>query len=82
MSEEITINDTKYTEEDFNQEQRYFLKQIRSCRTKVMELQFNIDQIKAAEVSFSNAFMTSMKNEGDSEKTLDDTEKSSAAITS
>ena len=28
MSEVININGTKYTEEDFNEEQSYFIKQI------------------------------------------------------
>ena len=32
MSEVININGTKYTEEDFNQEQSYFIKQIRSLK--------------------------------------------------
>ena len=71
MSEIININGTDYTEEDFNKEQTYFLKQIRSCKAKVAQFQFELDQVKIAEQAFSNAFMVSLeakKNEENSEK--------------
>tara|TARA_Y100000310_G_C20643642_1_gene795343 strand:- start:399 stop:686 length:288 start_codon:yes stop_codon:yes gene_type:complete len=71
MSEIININGTEYNEEDFNQEQRYFLKQIRSCKIKAAQFQFELDQVKVAEQAFSNAFMISLetkKNEENSEK--------------
>ena len=71
MPEIININGTDYTEEDFNKEQTYFLKQIRSCKAKVAQFQFELDQVKIAEQAFSNAFMVSLetkKNEENSEK--------------
>ena len=71
MSEIININGTDYTEEDFNKEQTYFLKQIRSCKAKAAQFQFELDQVKIAEQAFSNAFMVSLetkKNEESSEK--------------
>ena len=61
MSEIININGTDYTEEDFNKEQTYFLKQIRSCKAKVAQFQFELDQVKIAEQAFSNAFMVSLE---------------------
>ena len=61
MSDVININGTKYTEEDFNEEQSYFIKQIRSCKAKAANLAFELDQVKVSEQAFTNAFMVSMK---------------------
>jgi hypothetical protein len=61
MSEVININGTKYTEEDFNAEQSYFIKQIRSCKSKTANIKFELDQIQVAENAFTNAFLVSMK---------------------
>jgi len=61
MSEVININGTKYTDEDFNDEQRYLLRQIRSCKTKAAQLTFDLDQIKVAEQAFSQGFLVSVE---------------------
>ena len=65
MSEVININGTKYTEEDFNEEQSYFIKQIRSCKAQIANKKFELDQIQVAENAFTNAFMVSMKTAED-----------------
>ena len=61
MSDVININGTKYTEEDFNEEQSYLIRQIRSCKAQVANKKFELDQITVAENAFTNAFMVSMK---------------------
>jgi hypothetical protein len=61
MSEVININGTKYTEEDFNDEQRYLLRQIRSCKAKAAQLAFDLDQVKVAEQAFSQGFLVSVE---------------------
>jgi len=61
MSEVININGTKYTEEDFNEEQSYLIRQIRSCKAQVAQKKFELDQITVAENAFTNAFLVSMK---------------------
>tara|TARA_R110000796_G_scaffold21476_3_gene63148 strand:- start:5975 stop:6214 length:240 start_codon:yes stop_codon:yes gene_type:complete len=61
VEEVVNINGTKYTEEDFNEEQSYIIKQIRSCKAKAANLMFELDQAKVAEQAFINAFMISMK---------------------
>jgi|TARA_B100000519_G_C14203718_1_gene419220 hypothetical protein len=68
MSEVININGTKYTEEDFNQEQSYFIKQIRSLKAQIASKKFELDQLQVAETAFTNAFMTSMKASEDAQK--------------
>ena len=45
MSEVININGTKYTEEDFNEEQSYFIRQIRSCKAKIANIKFELDLV-------------------------------------
>ena len=78
MEEVININGTKYTEEDFNSEQSYFIKQIRSCKVKAANLTFELDQIKVAEQAFTNAFMVSMK--ASEEETVESDEEESEEV--
>ena len=61
MSEVININGTKYTEEDFNDEQKYLLRQIRSCKAKVAQITFDLDQVKVAEQAFTQGFLVSVE---------------------
>tara|TARA_B100000795_G_scaffold211909_1_gene165560 strand:- start:332 stop:601 length:270 start_codon:yes stop_codon:yes gene_type:complete len=61
MSEIININGTKYTEEDFNDEQRYLLRQVRSCKAKSAQLTFDLDQVKVAEQAFTQGFLVSVE---------------------
>jgi hypothetical protein len=49
MEEVVNLNGTEYTEEDFNKEQSYIIKQIRSCKAKAANLMFELDQAKVAE---------------------------------
>ena len=67
MEEVVNLNGTKYTEEDFNEEQSYLVKQLRSCKVKNANLMFELDQVKAAEQAFTNAFLISMKTAEDAE---------------
>jgi NAD dependent epimerase/dehydratase family enzyme len=61
VEEVVNLNGTEYTEKDFNEEQSYIIKQIRSCKDKAAHLMFELDQAKVAEQAFINAFMISMK---------------------
>tara|TARA_R110000824_G_scaffold368510_1_gene557841 strand:- start:412 stop:645 length:234 start_codon:yes stop_codon:yes gene_type:complete len=71
MEEVVNLNGTEYTEEDFNEEQSYLVKQLRSCKVKNANLMFELDQIKAAEQAFTNAFLISMKTAEDAESSED-----------
>ena len=72
MSEVININGTKYTEEDFNDEQRYLLRQIRSCKAKAAQLTFDLDQVKVAEQAFSQGFLVSVEASKEEEKNAEE----------
>jgi hypothetical protein len=61
MDEVVNLNGTEYTEEDFNEEQSYIIKQIRSCKNKAANLMFELDQVKVTEQAFTNMFLVSMK---------------------
>ena len=78
VEEVININGTKYTEEDFNSEQSYFIKQIRSCKAKAANLAFELDQVKVSEQAFTNAFMVSMK--ASEEETVESNEEESEEV--
>jgi hypothetical protein len=72
MSEIVNINGTKYSDEDFNDEQRYLLNQIRSCKAKAAQLTFDLDQIKVAEQAFSQGFLVSVEASKDEEKNAEE----------
>ena len=74
MSEVININGTKYTEEDFNDEQKYLLRQIRSCKAKVAQITFDLDQVKVAEQAFSQGFLVSVEAEKEKEESTEVTQ--------
>ena len=71
MEEVVNLNGTEYTEEDFNEEQSYLVKQLRSCKVKNANLMFELDQVKAAEQAFTNAFLVSMKTSEEDESSED-----------
>ena len=72
MSEIVNINGTKYSGEDFNDEQRYLLNQIRSCKAKAAQLTFDLDQIKVAEQAFSQGFLVSVEASKKEEKDIEE----------
>jgi hypothetical protein len=74
MSEIVNINGTKYSDEDFNDEQRYLLNQIRSCKAKAAQLTFDLDQIKVAERAFSQGFLVSVEASKEEEKNAEEVE--------
>ena len=65
MEEVVNINGTEYVESDFNEEQSYLLKQLRSCKAKTTNLMFELDQIRMAEQALTNVFLISMKTAED-----------------
>jgi hypothetical protein len=82
MSEVININGTKYTEEDFNDEQKYLLRQIRSCKAKAAQLTFDLDQVKVAEQAFTQGFLVSVEAEKEKEESseVENKEKGEALV--
>ena len=61
MDEIVNIDGTKYLESDLNEELSYLIKQLRSCKAKIENLMFELDQIRMAEQALTNVFLISMK---------------------
>lgn len=65
MTEEnkITINDTEYDVESLDDRQKYLIQQVNNLRGRIAEARFNLDQMIAAENSFTNTLVESVKKE-------------------
>ena len=57
----ITINETEYDFADLGEQSQYFVNQVRNLKGRIAEARFNIDQLVAAENSFTNALIASVK---------------------
>jgi len=61
MDDIVNIDGTEYSESDLNEEQSYLIKQLRSCKAKIENLMFELDQIKMAEQALTNRLLISIK---------------------
>lgn len=59
----ITINDTEYDVESLDDRQKYLIQQVNNLRGRIAEARFNLDQMIAAENSFTNTLVESVKKE-------------------
>jgi len=57
----IMINETEYNFDDLGEQSQYFVNQVRNLKGRIAEARFNIDQLVAAENSFTNALIASVK---------------------
>ena len=58
----VTINGTDYTSDQLNDNQKYYIEQIKDLQTKAASLKFQLDQINVAKESFTNALIQSVEN--------------------
>jgi len=63
----ITIDGTEYKEDDFNDEQKYMLNQVKDLQTKEEQLKFNLHQITVARQSFIDGLSKSLKAPSEAE---------------
>ena len=57
----IMINETEYDFDDLDEQSQYFVNQVRNLKGRIAEARFNLDQLVAAENSFTNALIASVK---------------------
>ena len=57
----IMINETEYNFDDLDEQSQYFVNQVRNLKGRIAEARFNLDQLVAAENSFTNALIASVK---------------------
>ena len=60
-STEIQINGKKYKYNELSEEQIYLLRQTQSCRVKVNNLRFELDQVQVALASFNQKLVSSVE---------------------
>ena len=63
QSNVITIEGKEYKQEDLNDQQNYAIAQIRDLQTKANDLKFQLDQVQASLDAFTNALISSVKEE-------------------
>jgi len=57
----ITIDGTEYKEDDFTDEQKYMLAQVKDLQTKEEQIKFNLHQITVARQAFIDGLSKSLK---------------------
>ena len=60
-STEVQINGKKYNYNELSEEQIYLLRQTQSCRVKVNNLRFELDQVQVALASFNQKLISSVE---------------------
>jgi alpha-N-acetylglucosamine transferase len=63
----ITINDVEYDVAEMNDSQKYTVNQVRALNNKIVNAQFEIDQLRAAYDMFSRVLVDSVNQEQDDE---------------
>ena len=64
-STEVQINGKKYNFNDLSEEQIYLLRQTQSCRVKINNLKFELDQVQVALSSFNQKLISSVENKSE-----------------
>lgn len=57
----VNINGKDYNADEFNNEQKYAIQQLRDLQTKADNLKFQLDQVAAAQKVFTDALIESVE---------------------
>jgi hypothetical protein len=66
VSNVVKINGTDYSEDDLSDKQKYIINQIRDLQGKENNIQFQLDQIKAAREVFVSSLIQSVEEKEES----------------
>lgn len=61
MEEKITINDTEYDYAELDDNQQYYVNQVRSLKARIAEAKFSLDQLAVAEDTFTKMLVASIE---------------------
>lgn len=61
QSNVVTINGKEYNADEFNNEQKYAIQQLRDLQSKADSLKFQLDQVAAAQKVFTDALIASVE---------------------
>jgi len=59
----VTINGKEYDFVELEDNEQYYVNQVRNLKARIAEARFNIDQLVAAEDAFTKALITSVEAE-------------------
>jgi len=59
----VTINGKEYDLVELEDNEQYYVNQVRNLKARIAEARFNIDQLVAAEDAFTKALITSVEAE-------------------
>ena len=61
QSNVVSINGKEYNADEFSNEQKYAIQQLRDLQTKADNLRFQLDQVAAAQKVFTDALIKSIE---------------------
>ena len=67
QSKVVSINGKDYNADEFNNEQKYAIQQLRDLQTKSESLKFQLDQVGAAQKVFTDALIKSIEEPEEAE---------------
>lgn len=68
QNDKITINEKEYDFQELEDNEQYYVNQVRSLKARIVEARFNMDQLVAAEDAFTKALIASVEAEKTEEK--------------
>jgi len=61
----ITVDDVEYNVNDMTDQQKYAVNQLRALNNKILNAQFELDQLRAAQNMFSQSLTTLLKTQAE-----------------
>ena len=59
----VTVDDVEYNVNDMTDQQKYAVNQLRALNNKILNAQFELDQLRAAQNMFSQSLTTLLKTQ-------------------
>jgi len=64
----VTLNGKEYDFLELEDNEQYFVNQLRDLKSRIVQAKFNLDQLVMAENAFTSALITSVESEKESDE--------------
>ena len=64
----VTLNGKEYDFLELEDNEQYFVNQLRDLKSRIIQAKFNLDQLVMAENAFTSALITSVESEKESDE--------------
>ena len=64
----VTINSKEYDFIELEDNEQYFVNQLRDLKSRIVQAKFNLDQLVMAENAFTSALITSVESEKETDE--------------